>query len=86
MTSDRWTGRTVLVTGADGFMGSHLVERLAAAGAHVRAFCFYNSNGSLGWLDGAEAELRRSLDVRLGDIRDAPGPVSGVPRSARGSG
>jgi UDP-glucose 4-epimerase len=71
MTSDRWTGRTVLVTGADGFMGSHLVERLAAAGARVRAFCFYNSNGSLGWLDGAEAELRRSLDVRLGDIRDA---------------
>lgn len=63
-------GRKVLVTGADGFIGSHLVERLAALGAAVRAFCLYNSNGSLGWLDGAERAVRESLDVRLGDIRD----------------
>jgi len=60
-----------MVTGADGFIGSHLVERLAALDAQVRAFCLYNSNGSLGWLDGADAALRSSLDVRLGDIRDA---------------
>jgi len=60
-----------MVTGADGFIGSHLVERLAGLGANVRAFCVYNSNGSLGWLDGADAKLRASLDVRLGDIRDA---------------
>lgn len=66
-----WHGRRVLVTGADGFIGSHLVERLAALGAEVRAFCLYNSNGSLGWLDGAEPAVRRALDVRLGDIRDA---------------
>jgi UDP-glucose 4-epimerase len=71
MTSGSWTGKHVLVTGADGFIGSHLVERLAALGASVRAFCLYNSNGSLGWLDGADAALRNSLDVRLGDIRDA---------------
>ena len=64
-------GRTVLVTGADGFMGSHLVERLAADGARVRAFCFYNSQGSWGWLDGAPPEVRAALDVRLGDVRDA---------------
>lgn len=66
-----WNGRKVLVTGADGFIGSHLAERLVAVGADVRAFCFYNSNGSLGWLDGAEPAVRKSLDVRLGDIRDA---------------
>lgn len=63
-------GRVVLVTGADGFIGSHLVERLAAEGARVRAFCVYNSQGSWGWLDGADDDVRRGLDVRLGDIRD----------------
>ena len=42
---------TVLVTGADGFIGSHLVELLAKNGFAVRAFCLYNSNGSSGWLD-----------------------------------
>jgi NAD dependent epimerase/dehydratase len=60
-----------MVTGADGFIGSHLAERLAGLGARVRAFCLYNSNGSLGWLDGADAAFRNSLDARLGDIRDA---------------
>lgn len=64
-------GRKVLVTGADGFIGSHLAERLVELGADVRAFCFYNSNGSWGWLDEAPAAVRRALDVRLGDIRDA---------------
>ena len=64
-------GRTVLVTGADGFIGSHLTERLVAEGAKVRAFCLYNSQGSWGWLDQATPEVRASLDVRLGDIRDA---------------
>lgn len=64
-------GRKVLVTGADGFIGSHLVERLVYEGADVRAFCYYNSNGSLGWLGESPEETRRSLDVRLGDIRDA---------------
>lgn len=61
----------MLVTGADGFIGSHLVERLVGLGAEVRAFCFYNSNGSLGWLDGTAPEVRARLDVRLGDVRDA---------------
>ena len=68
-------GRVVLVTGADGFIGSHLVERLVAKGAHVRAFCLYNPQGSWGWLDHAPADVRAAIDVRLGDIRD-PGFVA----------
>ena len=66
-----WTGVQVLVTGADGFIGSHLTERLVTLGARVRAFCLYNSQGSLGWLDRADPAIRGALDVRLGDIRDA---------------
>ncbi len=61
----------VLVTGADGFIGSHLAERLVAEGARVRAFCAYNSRGSAGWLDNAPASTRGALDIRLGDVRDA---------------
>jgi NAD dependent epimerase/dehydratase len=63
-------GRTVLVTGADGFIGSHLVARLLADGALVRGLCVYNSNGSAGWLDSLAADRPDGLDIRLGDIRD----------------
>lgn len=60
-----------MVTGADGFIGSHLTEALVRVGANVRAFCMYDSSGSLGWLDHAEPHVQTSLDVRRGDIRDA---------------
>ena len=60
----------VLVTGADGFIGSHLVERLVRDGYDVRAFVFYNSFNSWGWLDSASADVRRSIEVVAGDVRD----------------
>ncbi len=64
-------GARVLVTGADGFIGSHLTEALVKEGAKVRAFCFYNSNASRGWLDALPDEVARDIDFRLGDVRDA---------------
>ncbi len=60
----------VLITGADGFIGSHLTEALVAAGHDVRAFVFYNSFNSWGWLDEAPAALRDRFEVIAGDIRD----------------
>ena len=63
-------GSTVLVTGADGFIGSHLVERLVAEGADVRALCVYNSQGLNGWLDTVPTAVLDRVDVRLGDVRD----------------
>lgn len=60
----------VLVTGADGFIGSHLIELLLEQGYDVRAFVLYNSFGSLGWLDTLPKEKRDALDVVMGDVRD----------------
>jgi len=60
----------VLVTGADGFIGSHLVEELVTRGVSVRAFALYNSFGSWGWLDSLPEETKNEIDVVLGDVRD----------------
>src|SRR5438128_568036 len=60
----------ILVTGADGFIGSHLVETLVRQGRDVRAFVFYNSLGSWGWLDEAPEDIKKSFEVVAGDIRD----------------
>lgn len=65
--------KKILVTGADGFIGSHLVEHLLAEGYKVRAFVFYNSFNSWGWLDTLPEKIKRSLDVFAGDIRDPHG-------------
>ena len=64
----------VAVTGADGFIGSHLVERLVEDGHRVRALALYNSFGSYGWLDSLHPEVMAQVDVVLGDLRD-PGCV-----------
>lgn len=63
-------GRRVLVTGADGFIGSHLVEELVQEGADVKALAIYNSLGSHGWLDTLAEDLKSEIEVILGDVRD----------------
>jgi dTDP-glucose 4,6-dehydratase len=66
-----WQNRQVLVTGAAGFIGSHLVEYLLGEGASVRAFARYNSRASAGWLDDLEPRSRAAVEVVFGDLRDA---------------
>ncbi|SVE36299.1 uncharacterized protein METZ01_LOCUS489153, partial [marine metagenome] len=61
------------VTGADGFIGSHLTEMLVRAGHDVRAFVQYNSFGSRGWLDHCDPDVVGEFDVFSGDIRDPNG-------------
>lgn len=63
-------GKKILVTGADGFIGSHLVEELVRRGHDVRAFVFYNSFSSWGWLDDSDPQIKANLNVIAGDVRD----------------
>jgi NAD dependent epimerase/dehydratase len=64
---------TVLVTGADGFIGSHLVEALVRKGYKVRAFVLYNSFNSWGWIDHLDPVIKDNLEIFAGDIRDPNG-------------
>ncbi len=66
-------GAKVLVTGADGFIGSHLTELLVEKGYEVRAFAFYNSFNTWGWLDTLPASIMDHVEVFTGDIRDPNG-------------
>jgi NAD dependent epimerase/dehydratase len=66
-------GKKVLVTGADGFIGSHLVEALLEQGCQVRAFCYYNSFNSWGWIDTFPKEKQQTLEIFMGDVRDPNG-------------
>ncbi len=63
--------KKIVVTGADGFIGSHLVERLLQENCEVRAFVYYNSFNSWGWLDSFSKEKLRKIKVFMGDIRDS---------------
>jgi NAD dependent epimerase/dehydratase len=67
------SNKKVLVTGADGFIGSHLVEQLIAEGCKVKAFCYYNSFNSWGWLDTLSPSTLEQIEIFTGDIRDPNG-------------
>ena len=62
--------KNVLVTGADGFIGSHLVEEILNHGAKIKAFVLYNSFNSWGWLDQLDKKILNKIEVIAGDIRD----------------
>lgn len=70
----------VLVTGSDGFIGSHLTEELVKKGYQVKAFVYYNSFNTWGWLDTLPAEIMKNVEVFQGDIRDP----NGVEEAVRG--
>lgn len=72
--------KKVLVTGADGFIGSHLTEALLDAGYDIRAFVYYNSFNSWGWLDALPRRKLKNIEIFSGDIRD----LNGVRSSLRG--
>ena len=72
------TPRRILITGADGFIGSHLTEALVRQGHRVRAFVLYNSFNSWGWLDHCAPDVKGHFEVFAGDIRDPHGVKEAV--------
>ncbi|GLB32302.1 NAD-dependent dehydratase [Lacrimispora amygdalina] len=70
--------KKVLVTGADGFIGSHLTEELIRRGYQVRAFVYYNSFGTFGWLDTLPEHIKNEIEIQSGDIRDPNGVRTAV--------
>ncbi|MFA5059058.1 MAG: NAD-dependent 4,6-dehydratase LegB [Candidatus Omnitrophota bacterium] len=73
-----WKKKKILVTGADGFIGSHLVERLIKSGAHLRAFTYYNSFNTWGWLDSLSKDQLKKIEVFSGDVRDPNGVLEAM--------
>ncbi|WP_102273796.1 NAD-dependent 4,6-dehydratase LegB [Cytobacillus massiliigabonensis] len=65
--------KKVLITGADGFIGSHLTEELVRQGYEVKAFVYYNSFNSWGWLDSSPDQIKSEIEIFAGDIRDPHG-------------
>ncbi len=66
-----WSNKKVFVTGADGFIGSHLAEALVQQGADVTALALYNSMDSCGWLDDVPVHVQHAMNIVRGDVRDA---------------
>jgi NAD dependent epimerase/dehydratase len=75
---NEFNGARVFVTGADGFIGSHLVEALVKAGATVRALIYYNSWNAIGWLSDAAPDVVKDIEIFTGDVRDAERIKKGV--------
>ncbi|MDD5633969.1 MAG: NAD-dependent 4,6-dehydratase LegB [Candidatus Omnitrophica bacterium] len=71
-------GKKILVTGAEGFIGSHLVEGLLDRGCDIKAFVFYNFSNSWGWLDSLPSESLKKIEIFTGDIRDPNGTRKAV--------
>jgi NAD(P)-dependent dehydrogenase (short-subunit alcohol dehydrogenase family) len=71
MINPFWKNKSVLVTGAGGFIGSHLVERLHSEGARVRAFVRYNSRGDIGLLNHLPDDVCKEIEIIGGNIRDS---------------
>lgn len=72
----RFKNKKILITGADGFIGSHLVERLVKEGARVKAFVYYNSFNSWGWLDTLPPAVLKQIEIFSGDVRDPHGVLA----------
>jgi len=70
--------KRVLVTGSDGFVGSHIVERLVKKGAVVKAFVYYNSFNSWGWLETLPKNILKKVEIYTGDIRDPNGVLAAM--------
>ncbi|HAZ36850.1 MAG TPA: NAD-dependent dehydratase, partial [Clostridiaceae bacterium] len=66
-------GKKILVTGSEGFIGSHLTERLVELGANVTALVQYNSFNSWGWIDTFDKNVKDSINVVTGDVREYDG-------------
>jgi len=78
--------KKVLVTGADGFIGSHLTESLLERGYDVKAFVYYNSFNTWGWLDTLPKEKLDQIEIFAGDVRDPNGVREAMRGGCRGGG
>ena len=63
--------KKILITGAEGFIGSHLVEKLALKGFKVKCLVYYNSFSNLGWLDELKPSVLKKVEIVVGDVRDS---------------